>query len=98
MKHVHTGARLRLLPLLLLAVVLLGSAPAPHPAPVTLVARPWAMATIDGGAPFVVPSTVLLEPGEYRVRVERRGYVTMEQTLRVTSGEPQSHVFPLRRR
>jgi len=104
MKHAGSGRLVRRAALAAAAGLLLGAAPAPpvpaeaHPAPVTLVARPWAMASIDGGAPFVVPSTVLLEPGEYRVRVERRGYVTMEQTLRVASGEPQHHLFPLRRR
>jgi len=98
MKRVRREGRTRAVLLLLAVGVLLGSAPARHPAPVTLVARPWATASIDGGAPFVVPSTVLLEPGEYHVTVQRRGYVTMEQTLRVTSGEPQHHLFPLRRR
>ena len=78
--------------------LLLGATPAPHPAPVTLVARPWATASLDGGDPFVIPSTVLLESGEYRLTITREGYVPMETTLRVEGSEPHHRFFRLERR
>lgn len=96
----RTRIRKRWLPLLAIASVTL-SAAAPlrsHPAPVTLVAIPWGTATIDGGDRFDIPATVLLEPGEYRVRVERQGYITAETTIVVRGGAPQNHLIRLERR
>jgi hypothetical protein len=66
--------------------------------PVTLVAIPWGMASLDGGDRFIVPSTMVLEPGEYRLTVERQGYLTVERTLRVENSGPQHHMIRLQRR
>lgn len=90
-----TKARTWIALLVLAWAPLTGASPHAHPAPVTIVSIPWATATIDGGGSFVVPGTVLLEPGEYRLRIERQGYSVVEQTLRVTGSTPQSHIVRL---
>jgi hypothetical protein len=84
--------------LALVCAPLLGATPLPQVAPVTLVAIPWATASLNGGAPFVVPATVLLEPGEHRISLERPGYRPVETTVRVPGGSPQHHLFRLERR
>jgi len=99
MRHcVRTGLRSVLL--LLCAAPLLSALPAApesHPAAVTLVARPWAEASLDDGEPFIVPATVLLEPGAHRLRISRRGYQTFEIELRVEGRQPQHHLYLLER-
>jgi hypothetical protein len=86
---------------LLVCTMLLGALPAPresHPTAITLVVRPWAEATIDGGEPFTVPATLLLEPGDYRLILSRRGYRTVETVLSVEGRQPQHHLYVLERR
>jgi hypothetical protein len=91
----RTRGRPRTWLLATLVVAMFGAGPAPHPAPVTLVAHPWATARLNEGEPFVVPGTVLLEPGEYRLTLTRSGYRPLETTIRVSSRFPQHHVFHL---
>jgi hypothetical protein len=79
-------------------LVLGGASPAQLSTPVTIVAIPWGTATIDGGDPFVVPATIGLEPGEYRLHVERRGFHPVDRTIRVDGGAPQNHLVRLERR
>ena len=75
-----------------------GATHAPQGVPVTIVAIPWGMARIDDGEPFVVPSTRVLGPGEYRLLVEKNGYLTAQRTLRVEAAGPQHHLVRLERR
>ncbi len=67
-------------------------------APVTIVAIPWGTARLNGGVEFIVPTTRVLEPGEYRLTVERPGYLTVERTVRVEDVAPQNHLIRLERR
>jgi len=81
-----------------LCLAAVATADATHGAPVTIVAIPWGSARIDGGAAFVVPSTVVLAPGEYRLTVERNGFSPVERTIRVDGSAPQNHLVRLDRR
>lgn len=88
--------RTALVALLLLPVLLAGTRS--RAVPVTLVAIPWGTASLDSGEPFIVPSTRMLEPGEYRLVVERSGYGRVERVIRVTEDGPQHFLIRLERR
>jgi hypothetical protein len=98
MKAFHSGRLLQAVFLLGTCVLAGAALPQSAATAVTLVAHPWATAVLDDGEPFVVPSTLLLEPGDYRIVLSRSGYAPVESTIRVTGAGPQHHVFHLQRR
>jgi hypothetical protein len=84
--------------LVLFCALPLAAAQSRHGSAVTIVAIPWGTARLDGGDEFIVPSTRVLEPGEYRLSVERRGYLIAERTIRVEDETPQNYLVRLERR
>lgn len=46
-----------------------------------------AVAHVEGAPPLYVGGTISLLEGEYPVRIERRGYETIERTLRIPAGQ-----------
>ena len=71
------------------AVAVVVAAPAGEPARLRVNAYPYAMVSVDEGAPVGVPYLFEVSPGEHRVRARfvNNGNVEVVRTVTVAAGE-----------